>query len=136
MRNGHQTWDPPHLISLHISTDVAVFPACRDGAPRVLCEPPAAGGGPAATPAERDSLADGAASADERRLPHTYDDGDLYEQLLKEYLEGAGAPGGGAATLQRVSTPVAPRTRAVHQPAARGRDRHMRSGLCTIPGAW
>ena len=79
----------------------------------MLCEPDAAGDGAAAAagsavdalPASS-SPADGAgngAAAGGQPLPHTYDDADLYEQLLKEYLEGAGAPGGGAATLQRVS---------------------------------
>lgn len=52
-----------------------------------------------------DAAADGGAGASqlEQRLPHTYDDGDLYEQLLKEFLEGSGAPGGGGVLLQRVS---------------------------------
>ena len=79
----------------------------------MLCEPDAAADGAAAAadgavnalPASGSSAdgADNGAAAGGQLLPHTYDDADLYEQLLKEYLAGAGAPGGGAATLQRVS---------------------------------
>jgi hypothetical protein len=83
---------------------------CRNGSPGVLCEPDAAADGAGETadgaantlPASGDPA--GGAAAGGQLLPHTYDDADLYEQLLKEYLEGAGAPGGGAATLQRVSS--------------------------------
>lgn len=78
----------------------------------MLCEPGAAADDAAAAAAAADGAIDTlpepagpaeGAAAGGQLLPHTYDDADLYEQLLKEYLEGAGAPGGGAATLQRVS---------------------------------
>lgn len=76
----------------------------------MLCEPrpadaAAAAGAAAAADAEATAgtpAADGEPAEQQERLPETYDDTDLYEQLLKEYLDAA-APGAGLA-LQRVST--------------------------------
>lgn len=79
----------------------------RTGAAPVLCEPQPSGDGAAEAPADAAAdaePADGAVRQQEdqqERLPHTYDDADLYEQLLKEYLEGSGSVGGGL-LLQRV----------------------------------
>lgn len=89
-------------------TELAWFTHDRAGAPPMLCKPrqPDVTDGAAADSATANGSTDaaaGAASDVDQRLPHTYDDADLYEQLLKEFLEGSGAPGSGAALLQRVS---------------------------------
>lgn len=80
---------------------------CSVGPAPVLCEPepPEDGLADAAADAAADADATGGSAQQQleqqQRLPHTYDDADLYEQLLKEYLEGSGAAGGGM-LLQRV----------------------------------
>jgi len=86
---------------------------CRAVARPVLCEPRPAAAAAADTAAAADATAgaeatastpaaDGNPAEQQERLPDTYDDTDLYEQLLKEFLDAA-APGAGLA-LQRVST--------------------------------
>lgn len=68
-------------------SDVAALEAVAgDGAGGSDCTPPGAAAGRAASAAEH--------------VPHTYDDADLYEQLLKAFLDAA-APGAGIA-LQKV----------------------------------
>ena len=109
----------------------------------MLCEPDAAAeGAAAAADGAVDALpasgspaggADNGAAAVGQLLPHTYDDADLYEQLLKEYLEGAGAPGGGAATLQRVSNASCMVT---FQPQLRSVTAHMVSYFTDILTAY
>ena len=91
-------------------------------APRRLGEPAAAATEDATAPAE-DGDEDGALAAaaaakeGERRVAELYDDADFYEQVLKEFLESAGAGGlGGAAAAKPPK-----RRKVVDRRASKGR---------------
>lgn len=93
---------------------------CRADAQAVLCALPAhssagvgdsdesdiaaleavAGDGAGGGDRTRSGAAAGRSASAAEHVPHTYDDADLYEQLLKAFLDGA-APGAGIA-LQKV----------------------------------
>ena len=91
-------------------------------APRRLGEPAAAAEEDATAPAEgRDEdvalAAATAAKEGERRVAELYDDADFYEQVLKEFLESAGAGGlGGAAAAKPPK-----RRKVVDRRASKGR---------------
>ena len=92
-------------------------------APRRLGEPAAAAAEDATAPAE-DGDEDGALAAaaaakeGERRVAELYDDADFYEQVLKEFLESAGAGGlGGAAAAAKPPK----RRKVVDRRASKGR---------------
>lgn len=78
-----------------------MWASTRSDALPVLCDP-RAGGADADAAASDDSDAEALAvpsvgrDTEPERVPHTYDDADLYDQLLKAYLDSA-APGAGVA---------------------------------------
>eukprot|EP00878_Enallax_costatus_P022260 GHUV01023604.1.p1 GENE.GHUV01023604.1~~GHUV01023604.1.p1 ORF type:complete len:138 (+),score=80.09 GHUV01023604.1:702-1115(+) len=86
----------------------------RQLAPRPLGQPAAA----AAASASGDSEDEGRAAAAGDRDPETYDEGDFYQQLLKELIDSA--PGGNLGAQLAAARP-AKRRKVVDRRASKGR---------------
>ena len=83
---------------------------CRATAPKVLCKPE---GGPEDVGPGDDSHN---VDDDEERDPETFDDAELYQQLLKEFLEssaGAGAHTSGVLKVRSVPQTLASEKQAI-----------------------
>jgi protein AATF/BFR2 len=127
------------LRALQQSVTVQVASLLRDGgrlvsrtqlpralAPTPLCSPPAAAAAAtAAAAAEEGTAADGADAALEGAGPgderdaETFDDGEFYQQLLKELIEAGGASGAAAGGGLAARAPK--RRKAVDRRASKGR---------------